>query len=138
MDPIDDIGAKVTSARAALQKEKTDIYNRLHSIQEDAQFVSRVSATYPRYPIVGELKTSIKRTPNLNRVVRSLFSQSTLRSMVLRPVSRKHSDMPFGPDLAADFISARPAKSTRTLNPRTDILDSGISISAAQTSISFP
>ncbi|KDQ20986.1 hypothetical protein BOTBODRAFT_100195 [Botryobasidium botryosum FD-172 SS1] len=36
-----------------IQKEKTDIYNRLRSIREDVEFVTRISAHYSHLPIVA-------------------------------------------------------------------------------------
>lgn len=47
------------SALSALQKEKTDIYNRLRSIREDTQFVSRISKHYPHLPILRESSSSL-------------------------------------------------------------------------------
>lgn len=36
-----------------INKEHKDVYNRLHSIAEDAEFVSRVAARYPSLPVIG-------------------------------------------------------------------------------------
>lgn len=35
-----------------INKEHKDVYNRLHSIAEDAEFVSRVAARYPSLPVI--------------------------------------------------------------------------------------
>lgn len=37
-----------------LRKESLDIYNRLHSIAEDIEFVKSVRAAYPHLPILRE------------------------------------------------------------------------------------
>ncbi|KIL55877.1 hypothetical protein M378DRAFT_173213 [Amanita muscaria Koide BX008] len=39
-----------------LRKESVDIYNRLHSIEEDIHFVQHVRAAYPNYPIFPNLR----------------------------------------------------------------------------------
>ncbi|KAG8955042.1 hypothetical protein FRC03_011303 [Tulasnella sp. 419] len=40
-----------------LKKEKTSIYNRLHSINEDAQFVERIATEeYPQLPVIANLR----------------------------------------------------------------------------------
>lgn len=39
-----------------LRKESVDIYNRLHSIEEDIHFVQHVRAAYPMYPIFPNLR----------------------------------------------------------------------------------
>ncbi|KAM6502955.1 tRNA A64-2'-O-ribosylphosphate transferase [Amanita muscaria] len=43
-------------ALAYLRKESGDIYNRLHSIEEDIHFVQHVRAAYPNYPIFPNLR----------------------------------------------------------------------------------
>ncbi|KAF5354882.1 hypothetical protein D9756_005685 [Leucocoprinus leucothites] len=43
-------------ALSALRKESLDIYNRLHSIQEDIGFVNRVHHHYPAFPILPNLR----------------------------------------------------------------------------------
>lgn len=40
------------NALSYLRRECADIYNRLHSIEEDAAFVNRVSKAYPEIPIL--------------------------------------------------------------------------------------
>lgn len=47
-----DAHASTSSATEALRRESVDIYNRLHSIAEDALFVSSVAAAYPEYPLL--------------------------------------------------------------------------------------
>lgn len=37
---------------AHIRKESLDIYNRIHSISEDAQFVNEVNRAYPDLPLV--------------------------------------------------------------------------------------
>ncbi|KAG7091219.1 hypothetical protein E1B28_010270 [Marasmius oreades] len=39
-----------------LRKESFDLYNRLHSIQEDVQFVKQVHAAYPTIPLIPNLR----------------------------------------------------------------------------------
>ncbi|PPQ65271.1 hypothetical protein CVT26_000231 [Gymnopilus dilepis] len=41
---------------AYLRKESLDIFNRLHSIHEDVEFVNQVHATYPDAPILPNLR----------------------------------------------------------------------------------
>ncbi|KAJ3569476.1 hypothetical protein NP233_g5029 [Leucocoprinus birnbaumii] len=43
-------------ALAALRKESLDIYNRLHSIEEDISFVNRVNDHYPDFPLLPNLR----------------------------------------------------------------------------------
>lgn len=42
------------SALNHLRKESLDIYNRLHSIAEDIEFVKSVRAAYPHLPVLRE------------------------------------------------------------------------------------
>ena len=37
---------------AEIRKESLDIYNRIHSIAEDALFVERVAEHYGEYPVI--------------------------------------------------------------------------------------
>ena len=41
-----------TNVLAYLRKESLDIYNRLHSINEDVHFVQLVHETYPKIPLL--------------------------------------------------------------------------------------
>ena len=41
-----------TSVLAYLRKESLDIYNRLHSINEDVRFVQLIHETYPQIPLL--------------------------------------------------------------------------------------
>ena len=41
-----------TNVLAYLRKESLDIYNRLHSIDEDVQFVQLIHETYPKIPLL--------------------------------------------------------------------------------------
>jgi len=41
-------------AFSELRKESQDIYNRIHSIAEDAAFVDQVYRYYPRLPLIRE------------------------------------------------------------------------------------
>ncbi|KAH6909259.1 initiator tRNA phosphoribosyl transferase [Coprinopsis sp. MPI-PUGE-AT-0042] len=43
-------------ALAAIRKESLDVYNRLHSIEEDVQFVHQVRVAYPKLPILPNLR----------------------------------------------------------------------------------
>ncbi|KAG5636416.1 hypothetical protein H0H81_008126 [Sphagnurus paluster] len=45
-----------SSVLQALRRESLDIYNRLHSIADDAQFVAQVHASYPTTPLVPNLR----------------------------------------------------------------------------------
>ena len=37
-----------------IRTQSTSSFNRLRSISEDAEFVSRVAVAYPQFPLVGE------------------------------------------------------------------------------------
>jgi len=41
-----------------LRKESSDIFNRLHSIAEDAAFVNHVHQVYPTIPLLGKVYSS--------------------------------------------------------------------------------
>ena len=41
-----------TNVLAYLRKESLDIYNRLHSINEDVHFVQLVHEAYPKIPLL--------------------------------------------------------------------------------------
>ena len=49
-----DIRQASAQALAYVRKESLDIYNRLHSIHEDVQFVQQVHSAYPKLPILRE------------------------------------------------------------------------------------
>ena len=42
-----------SEAFKAIRKESLDVFNRLHSINEDASFVSSIAHAYPSFPVVG-------------------------------------------------------------------------------------
>jgi tRNA A64-2'-O-ribosylphosphate transferase len=42
-----------SEAFAFLRKESLDLFNRLHSIDEDVAFVNQAHAAYPDIPILG-------------------------------------------------------------------------------------
>lgn len=42
-----------SEAFKAIRKESLDIFNRLHSIDEDASFASSIAHAYPSFPVVG-------------------------------------------------------------------------------------
>jgi len=42
-----------SDAFKAIRKESLDVFNRLHSIYEDASFVSSIARAYPSFPVVG-------------------------------------------------------------------------------------
>lgn len=52
------------SALHHLRKESLDIYNRLHSIAEDIEFVKSVRAAYPHLPILRECYSIILQVPH--------------------------------------------------------------------------
>ncbi|KAH9889398.1 initiator tRNA phosphoribosyl transferase [Cubamyces lactineus] len=51
-----DIRQASAQALAYVRKESLDIYNRLHSIHEDVQFVQQVRDAYPKLPILPNLR----------------------------------------------------------------------------------
>ncbi|KAI0326344.1 initiator tRNA phosphoribosyl transferase [Cubamyces sp. BRFM 1775] len=53
-----DLGIRQATAQALayVRKESLDIYNRLHSIHEDVQFVQQVRKAYPKLPISPNLR----------------------------------------------------------------------------------
>jgi tRNA A64-2'-O-ribosylphosphate transferase len=38
--------------REEIRKETSDVYNRLHSIDEDLTFVASIHSAYPRLPLI--------------------------------------------------------------------------------------
>lgn len=55
-----------TNVLAYLRKESLDIYNRLHSIDEDVDFVQLVHETYPQIPLLPNLRCGAWYTaPNI-------------------------------------------------------------------------
>ncbi|OJT10576.1 hypothetical protein TRAPUB_12912 [Trametes pubescens] len=56
--------ARVANAEALayVRKESLDIYNRLHSIAEDVQFVQQVHEAYPDIPILRMFNLCYKVT----------------------------------------------------------------------------
>jgi hypothetical protein len=42
------------NALATLRKESLDIYNRLHSIEEDITFVNSIQSHYSNFPLLRE------------------------------------------------------------------------------------
>ena len=48
----------VALAFTELRKESQDLYNRIHSIAEDAAFVDQVRRSYPSLPLVRESYTN--------------------------------------------------------------------------------
>ncbi|KDQ56388.1 hypothetical protein JAAARDRAFT_208086 [Jaapia argillacea MUCL 33604] len=55
-DNFSDNTSRDTNALAALRRETLDIYNRLHSINEDILFVNRVHSFYPSLPLIPNLR----------------------------------------------------------------------------------
>ena len=43
---------KTENALSYLRRESVDLFNRLHSIEEDVTFVNRVRKAYPEIPIL--------------------------------------------------------------------------------------
>jgi hypothetical protein len=48
-----------SEAFKAIRKECLDVFNRLHSINEDASFVSSIAHAYPSFPVVGMIADTI-------------------------------------------------------------------------------
>lgn len=64
-----------------LRKESLDIYNRLHSIQEDVSFVNTIHEAYPNLPLIRQSSSSFSRS----RLPKTFeCSKSTMWSMVHR------------------------------------------------------
>lgn len=51
-----------------LRKESADIFNRLHSIAEDAAFVEHVHQAYPTIPLLGKVYSPIPAASHLTSV----------------------------------------------------------------------
>jgi hypothetical protein len=51
--------ASQSGAFKAIRKESLDAFNRLHSIDEDASFVSSIAHAYPSLPVVGMLADAV-------------------------------------------------------------------------------
>lgn len=56
-------GTSDSDAFAYLRKESLDIYNRIHSIADDINFVERVQEVYPNLPILRALFRILLFTP---------------------------------------------------------------------------
>ena len=50
MDQFESLGG----LREEIHKEKLSLYNRIHSIHEDAQWITTISALYAPLPVVGK------------------------------------------------------------------------------------
>lgn len=50
-----DLGSE-RQALEAIRKESLDIYNRLHSIDEDSIFVNQIHQAYPSIPLLPNLR----------------------------------------------------------------------------------
>jgi tRNA A64-2'-O-ribosylphosphate transferase len=73
-------------AFSELRKESQDLYNRIHSIAEDAAFVDQVRRSYPALPLIREYRDISSRhaiDPT------TTGSQHAMRSMVHRPGDRE-------------------------------------------------
>jgi hypothetical protein len=51
---------------AEIRKESLDIYNRIHSVAEDALFVERVAEHYGEYPVIRAIHSLSSPGPDLN------------------------------------------------------------------------
>lgn len=60
------------SGLAEIRKESLDIYNRIHSITEDALFVEKVAEQYDEYPVIR-----VSRSLSLNGLYSTTSSQQT-------------------------------------------------------------
>jgi Rit1 N-terminal domain len=49
----DELAPWSQNVQEEIRKEKLSTYNRLHSIHEDSQFVSRVAKIYRGLPVIG-------------------------------------------------------------------------------------
>lgn len=74
-------GMDSPDALAYLRKESVDIFNRLHSIREDIDFVSQIHAAYPDTPILRSYLVLLQ-TVKLPQFF--AFSQPTLWILVHR------------------------------------------------------
>ncbi|KAF8523245.1 tRNA A64-2'-O-ribosylphosphate transferase [Gautieria morchelliformis] len=55
--PVDDsLARETTHARREIRQESNDAYNRLHSIAEDAAFISRMAHLYPTFKMYPNLR----------------------------------------------------------------------------------
>ena len=63
MDLGFDIRQANAEALAYVRKESLDIFNRLHSVQEDIGFVQRVCEAYPDLPILRMYSMLLARMP---------------------------------------------------------------------------
>lgn len=72
-------------ALAILRKESLDIYNRLHSIQEDIGFVNYVHEFYPDFPFLRMSDILLQETSD----VPNPYSQPAVRCLVYRSRPRQ-------------------------------------------------
>lgn len=52
-----------SNALSYLRKESLDIFNRIHSIEEDISFVRQVNQAYPGVPIIRAQSISTQKKP---------------------------------------------------------------------------
>ncbi|EJD40323.1 initiator tRNA phosphoribosyl transferase [Auricularia subglabra TFB-10046 SS5] len=64
-------------ATAELRRESVDVYNRLHSIDEDAQFVSSVAAAYADLPLLPNLRCGAWYTDPKKSTAEPVYFKST-------------------------------------------------------------
>lgn len=70
------------AALAHLRKESLNLYNRLHSIEEDIEFINEVRSFYPQLPILRMSPPSFRYRHSLT----STFSELTLWRVVCGPL----------------------------------------------------
>jgi len=76
-DPL--LVSESKNARKEIREESNDTYNRLHSIAEDAAFVSQLARAYPQFKLYRRHITSVL---NLKYLMKEWSSQFTMRGMV--------------------------------------------------------
>jgi len=76
------------SALSYLRRESADIYNRLHSIEEDVAFVNRVRKAYPEIPILRSWSLHFLTRSTVTRT-----SQSALWGLVHGSSTCKFNDI---------------------------------------------
>lgn len=65
---LESVGAVTSRVLDYLRKESLDIFNRLHSISEDAAFVEHVHQAYSTIPLLGKAHSPTARVSRLTSV----------------------------------------------------------------------
>lgn len=108
---------------AEIRKESLDIYNRLHSIAEDATFVEKVAQQYSDYPVI---RAPVHLLCQLGDIQTDTHSKPKMRSLVRQAASGMSQLAPLGPNCSSydhrvmtDSPTSNPPTGTSTIGRST-------------------